>query len=114
MAQIPEWHVEGDWFDACKCNIPCPCTFAQLPTYGDCDGIIAYHVRRGHYGSVSLDGLNVMAVGHFEGNIWAGETKVTLGIFIDERADEEQRDALRGISTGRAPMAIDRAHPPKQ
>ena len=29
MADIPHWHVEGDWFDVCKCNIPCPCEFAQ-------------------------------------------------------------------------------------
>jgi hypothetical protein len=102
MAQIPEWHVEGDWFDVCKCSIPCPCTFAQAPSFGDCDGILAYHVRRGHYGDVVLDGLNVLGVAHFDGNIWAGETKATLGMFIDERASEEQRDALRLIWGGEA------------
>ncbi|HET7552548.1 MAG TPA: DUF1326 domain-containing protein [Gemmatimonadaceae bacterium] len=100
MAQIPEWHVEGDWFDVCKCSIPCPCTFAQRPSFGDCDGILAYRVRRGHFGDVELDGLNIVAVGHFEGNIWAGETKVTLGMYMDERASEEQRDALRRIWSG--------------
>ncbi len=41
MAQIPEWHVAGDWFDVCKCSIPCPCTFAQAPSSGDCDGVLA-------------------------------------------------------------------------
>ncbi|HEY9450973.1 MAG TPA: DUF1326 domain-containing protein [Gemmatimonadaceae bacterium] len=102
MAQIPEWHVEGDWFDVCKCSIPCPCTFAQAPSFGDCDGILAYHVRRGHYGDVVLDGLNVLGVAHFDGNIWAGETKAALGMFIDERASEEQRDALRLIWGGEA------------
>ena len=102
MAQIPEWHVEGDWFDVCKCSIPCPCTFAQAPSFGDCDGILAYHVRRGHYGGVVLDGLNVLGVAHFDGNIWAGETKAALGMFIDERASEEQRDALRLIWGGEA------------
>lgn len=30
----------GDWFDTCKCSIPCPCTVAQPPTTGDCDGIL--------------------------------------------------------------------------
>jgi hypothetical protein len=25
-----------------------------------------------------LDGLNVVALGYFEGNIWAGDTKATL------------------------------------
>ena len=100
MAQIPEWHVAGDCFDVCKCSIPCPCTFAQTPSFGDCDGVLAYQVRHGHYGGVALDGLNVLAVGHFVGNIWAGETKVTLGMFIDERASEDQREALRLIWSG--------------
>ena len=33
---IPKWKISGDWFDVCKCNIPCPCIFAQTPSYGDC------------------------------------------------------------------------------
>lgn len=102
MAQIAEWHVAGDWFDACKCNIPCPCTFAQAPSSGDCDGVMAYHIRRGHYGEVALDGLNLLALSQFTGNIWAGETKATLALFIDERASEPQRAALRLIWGGQA------------
>ena len=43
---IPKWKASGDWFDVCKCNIPCPCEFAQAPTYEECDGILAYHIRR--------------------------------------------------------------------
>ena len=50
MAEHPSWHVVGDWFDVCKCRIPCPCTFAQAPSEGDCDGILAWHVRQGSYG----------------------------------------------------------------
>ena len=67
--KIPNWRVTGDWFDVCKCNIPCPCEFAQTPTYGDCEGILAYNVKIGNYGKTSLDGLNVLAVGSFKGNI---------------------------------------------
>jgi Protein of unknown function (DUF1326) len=25
---VPSWRLSGDWFDACKCLIPCSCTFA--------------------------------------------------------------------------------------
>ena len=81
MSAVAPWQVTGDWFDVCKCGIPCPCTFAQAPTYGDCEGILAWHIREGHYGDVRLDGLNVVALGSFEGNIWAGETKVTSGVY---------------------------------
>ncbi|HZU75046.1 MAG TPA: DUF1326 domain-containing protein [Acidimicrobiales bacterium] len=102
MAEIPKWRLTGDWFDVCRCDIPCPCEFAQPPTDNRCEGVLAWHVREGRYGDVVLDGLNVVAVGAFEGNIWAGETKVTMGIFLDERADERQREALRTIFDGRA------------
>ncbi|HET7468251.1 MAG TPA: DUF1326 domain-containing protein [Gemmatimonadales bacterium] len=102
MAPILEWHVAGDWFDVCKCGIPCPCTFAQAPSSGDCQGVLAYHIRQGHYGAVSLDGLNLLGVGQFEGNLWSGETKAIMGFFIDERADARQREALQLIWSGQA------------
>ena len=98
MTDIPRWHVAGDWFDTCKCSVPCPCTFAQPPTTGDCDGILAWHIRRGNYGDVRLDGLSVMALAAFTGNIWEGQTKCSMAMFIDDRADERQRDALPMIS----------------
>ena len=101
MAEVPRWHIVGHWFDTCKCSIPCPCTFAQPPTTGDCDGILAWHVRKGNYGDVPLDGLSVMALCAFAGNIWEGNTKAAMAIFIDERADELQRDALQMIFGGR-------------
>ena len=101
MSNIPNWRLDGDWFDVCKCSIPCPCEFAQAPTFGDCDGIRVWHVRTGIYGDIAVDGLNVLALGRFEGNIWAG-AKATMGIFIDERADPKQRDALQTIFGGKA------------
>jgi hypothetical protein len=103
-ADIPKWMVSGGWFDVCKCNIPCPCEFAQTPTFGDCDGVLAYHIHKGQYGETSLDGLNVLGLGSFTGNIWAGDgkTKINLGFFFDERADQKQRDALQMIFTGKA------------
>ncbi|HZA69113.1 MAG TPA: DUF1326 domain-containing protein [Nitrososphaeraceae archaeon] len=99
---IPKWTLSGDWFDVCKCNMPCPCEFAQAPSYGDCDGVLAYHIKKGQYGQISLDGLNVLALADFKGNIWAGNTKANIGVFFDERANEEQRDALNMIFTGKA------------
>jgi Protein of unknown function (DUF1326) len=97
IGKIPKWKVIGDWFDVCKCSMPCPCEFAQTPTYGDC--ILAYNIKKGNYGETSLDDLNVILVTSFEGNIWAGDgkTKVDLALFFDEKADEKQREALNMI-----------------
>ena len=102
MPDVPQWHVAGDWFDVCKCTVPCPCTFAQAPSEGDCEGILAWHVREGAYGDVRLDDLNVVALGAFEGNVWAGDTKVTVGMYMDERAEDGQREALQMIFGGQA------------
>ena len=97
-----QWRLAGDWFDVCRCRVPCPCTFAQAPDEDECDGILAWHINEGTYGDVSLDDLNVVAVASFTGNIWAGEAKPKMGIFIDERADDSQREALQTIWGGDA------------
>jgi len=102
MTDVAKWRLTGDWFDVCKCGIPCPCTFAQAPTYGDCEGILAWHIREGSYGDVTLDGLNVVGLGVFDGNVWAGEAKVTMGLYMDERADDAQREAMTVIFSGQA------------
>jgi hypothetical protein len=101
---IPDWKVSGDWFDVCKCSIPCPCIFAQTPSYGDCDGVMAYHIRNGHYGETPLDSLNVLALDSFKGNVWAGDgkTKLNMAIFFDEKANEQQKEALNMIFSGKA------------
>ncbi len=99
---IPSWNLTGVWFVVCKCNIPCPCLFAQTPSYGDCEGVMAYHIKHGQYGETSLDRLNVLILSYFKGNIWAGETKMDIALFFDESANEEQRKALNMIFTGKA------------
>lgn len=67
---------------------------------GYCQGVGAWHINKGSYGDVSLDGLglgfalNSPAALH-EGNL-------TLAAFIDEQADEKQREALLQIASGQA------------
>jgi len=102
MNSVPKWHLNGDWFDICSCSIPCPCEFAQAPTNNACTGMLAWHISDGRFGDVRLDGLNLIALGYFEGNIWAGATKASMGLFFDEKADPRQREALQTIFGGQA------------
>ena len=97
-----QWNVTGDFIDFCKCAVPCPCSWGQAPTEGDCEGVIAWRIREGSYGDVKLDGLNVVALAEFEGNIWLEETKAIGGFLLDERADDPQREALQAIFGGQA------------
>ena len=59
-------------------------------------------LRHGHFGEVQLDDLNLLALAAFEGNVWAGDAAVAMGLFIDESADGQQRDALQRIFAGEA------------
>lgn len=99
---IPAWHVAGDWFDTCECNIPCPCPFGQPPSYGDCDGVLVWHVREGNCGDVRLDDLNVLMLASFVGNVWAEHSDAFAAVFPDERADGGQREAVQMIFGGQA------------
>jgi hypothetical protein len=62
-ASGPDWAVSGTWAEACSCTIPCPCLTDKVPTMGQCDETMIFHVDKGHYGSTSLDGLDVVIVG---------------------------------------------------
>jgi len=94
MNPTPAWHIAGDWFDNCSCAVACPCTFAQPPDNGFCESVLFWHIRRGQYGDVDLDGLSFVRVGRWEGDLWAGKVTGSAGLFIDERADERQAEAL--------------------
>ena len=99
---IPQWRTEGDWFDVCSATSPALVSSRRPRPDNWCQGVLAWYIREGYYGDVQLDGLNLIAVGEFEGNIWGGETKVVMGMFMDERADESQREALQMIFGGQA------------
>lgn len=76
---------------------------AQAPDEDQCDGLLAWRIREGNYGDVSLDGLNVAMVASFMGNVWIGEAHDAFaGFFIDERADDSQHEALQAIFGGQA------------
>ena len=83
-------------------TFPVRASSRRRPTGNHCNGVLAWHVREGHFGDVRLDGFNLVALGEFEGNLWTGEAKATMGIYMDERANAEQREALQAIFGGQA------------
>ncbi|MSQ20903.1 MAG: DUF1326 domain-containing protein [Betaproteobacteria bacterium] len=98
---VPEWRLQGDWWDLCNCAIGCPCVFSSPPTHGFCEGVLTWLIRKGNYGSVRLDGdLAVVLVIHFEGTVF--DKNREFGFLIDARANAEQREALTNIFLGKA------------
>ena len=100
MTAIQKWSIKGQWFDVCRCAIPCPCSWAQPPDDGFCEGILVWHIDSGQFDAVKLDGLNVAMLGSFSGNAWDKASDFKDAIFMDESADEQQRAALQTVFSG--------------
>lgn len=95
-----KWSLEADFLQACNCDYGCPCEFSAPPTRGYCEGTGAWSIVKGHYGGVKLDGIGVGFAAHWPKAIHEGGG--TLALFIDERATQEQRDAILTICSGKA------------
>jgi hypothetical protein len=93
-----DWYVEGIEFGSCNCVYACPCQFEALPTYGNCRGFEVLRIDRGHFGDVSLGGLNIALLYAWPGPIFEG--KGEMQVIVDERADARQREALSRIVHG--------------
>lgn len=104
----PPWKMSGQLEEACSCNAACPCWFGSMPTRAQCSGGFVLFIDHGSYGNVPLDGLGLAFMG-------ASKTGTTMmesmgdwdfmSIYIDEKANPEQRKALEAIARETSPPA---------
>ena len=97
---MANWAIEGEWFKNCNCDPGCPCDFNQDPTHGQCEGVLAMRIDKGHYGDVSLDGVKYAGAAWWPGRIDAGDGHIVP--IVDESANEEQRQAVLTLLSGQA------------
>src|SRR5437764_7860369 len=95
------WKVSGELEEACSCRPACPCWFKSLPSRMTCDGAQVVFIKKGKYGKVSLDGL---ALGQFVQSPEHKSMFESFGnwnfdyVYVDEKANEEQREALKELA----------------
>lgn len=92
------WKLEGAYFEACNCDVACPCVFLSPPTTGECTVVIGWHITRGRYGDIDLGGLNVVRAIHTPGPML--EVDWTAALYLDDTADDDQTTALARIFSG--------------
>jgi hypothetical protein len=92
------WEFKGRELVNCSCEYGCNCQFNALPDKGHCWAVAGIVIDEGHHGDTRLDGLKIGAVFKWPGPIHEGHGEALA--FVDERADEAQRDALLKIMTG--------------
>jgi hypothetical protein len=96
---MANWELKGDYFEACNCEVGCPCIFLSPPTGDDCFVLLAYHIDKGNFGDTNLDGLNVVMTAYSPGHMQKVKWKV--GLYFDSAANKAQTDALGQIYGGR-------------
>jgi hypothetical protein len=98
------WSIAGSYLEACNCEAICPCrriggVAGGRSTFGVCTGALSWVVRDGHAGDVDLTGLTAVLVCRYDddepGSPW------TYRLYVDDRGDEDQREALAAILTGK-------------
>lgn len=95
-----QWQLEGDYLESCTCQGACPCIYLQPPTQGDCTALVGWHIAAGRYGELALDDLNVAIALYSPGPLAEGNW--TVALYLDQRADERQQQALNTIFGGEA------------
>jgi hypothetical protein len=97
------YRVRGTYLESCNCDAPCPCRRIEgrpggRSSRGICDGALSWSIEDGSAGDVDLAGLTVVLASRYsddeEGSPW------TFALFVDERGDTAQREALGQVFSG--------------
>jgi hypothetical protein len=101
------WKIEGTYFESCSCEVVCPCTasLALGADYDRCRVTLVFNVTDGDVEGTDVSGLTVAAVADTPKVMTEGNWR--LGVFIDERASDEQTQKLGAVFGGQlgGPMA---------
>ena len=92
------WELKGRELVNCTCEYGCNCQFDALPDKGYCHAVAGIQIDQGKYGNTPLDGLRIAAIFKWPGPIHEGNGEAIA--FVDEKADEAQREALLKIMSG--------------
>ena len=101
------WSLRGSYVETCSCDLICPCnaTFDHGATYDYCRVVLVFSIKDGEIDGIDVSGLHVAAIADTPKVMTDGNWK--LGVFVDERASDDQMNKLVGVFGGQmgGPMA---------
>jgi hypothetical protein len=101
------WHLKGSYIETCSCDLICPCnaSFDHGATYDFCRVTLVFNIREGEVDGTDIGGLKVAAIADTPKVMTDGDWRI--GMFIDEKASDEQADKLGQVFGGQlgGPMA---------
>jgi hypothetical protein len=104
MSEYLPWRISGTYLEACNCDAICPCRTiggrrGGRSTQGICQGSLSWLIEEGTAGEADLSGLCAVLALRYDddepGSPW------DFFLYLDQRADGRQREALEGIFLGR-------------
>jgi hypothetical protein len=101
------WSLKGNYVETCSCELMCPCnlSFDHGATYDYCRVTLVFDITEGDVEGTDIGGLKVALIAETPKVMTEGNWK--LGVFVDDRASEEQGDKLVKVFSGQlgGPMA---------
>lgn len=101
-----DWRVRGSYFEACNCEAICPCRSVGgrpggASSFGECFGALSWFIKEGRADAIDLSNLMTVLTLRYFDNVQPS-TKWEVVLYVDDRADDRQHDALADIFLGRA------------
>lgn len=98
-ARAAGYQLEGTLLEVCSCDVLCPCWIGEDPDGGTCDSFLAYNLDKGTIRGVDVSGLTLISAVNIPGNVLEGNWRQLM--LIDDRATEEQADAMLDAFSGK-------------
>ncbi len=94
------WHLKGKYVETCSCDLICPCnaSFDHGAVYDYCRVVLAFDIGEGEIDGTDVAGLKFAMIADAPKVMTEGNWK--LGVFVDERATDEQADKLVQVFGG--------------
>ena len=113
---ITDWRVRGTYFEACNCDAICPCrSVGGRPggpsNFGECFGALWWQVREGRADGLDLAGLRTVLSVRYHDSVQPS-TPWEIVLYVDDRADEGQRETPGEIFLGRAGGTVSELYGP--
>ena len=94
------WSLKGSYFETCSCDLMCPCnmSFDHGATYDYCRVTLVFNIKQGEIEGTDVSGLKVAVIADCPKVMTEGNWR--LGMFVDERASDDQMEMLTGVFGG--------------
>lgn len=104
MTTPDDWWIEGSYFEACNCEVVCPCRRrgdreGGRSTYGICDFAASWLIEGGAADGLDLSGFEVVLAGRYVDDEPGVPFRIAL--YVDDRADPDEHDVLADVFLGR-------------